>query len=159
MSKNYVLKLYHRLAKLPLGKFIFTKYAANRAPYFKTISPLITKLEPGECHCVIKKRKKVENHIGTVHVIAICNGLEMAMGFMAEASIPKHLRWIPKGMDVKYTAKAGSDIRCEAILPNNEWVEGDLPVSIKAYDENNIVVVEGSINLWVSLKPTRKITQ
>ncbi len=156
MSKNYVLKMYDRLSKLPYGNKLFTMYAANRAPYFKTVSPLITKLVPGECHCFIKKRKKVENHIGTMHVIAICNGLEMAMGFMAEASIPKNLRWIPKGMDVKYTAKAGSDIRCEAVLPNNEWVEGDLPVSVKAYDENNIVVVEGTINLWVSQKPAKK---
>lgn len=156
MSKNYVLKMYDRLSKLPYGNKLFTMYAANRAPYFKTVSPLITKLVPGECHCFIKKRKKVENHIGTMHVIAICNGLEMAMGFMAEASIPKNLRWIPKGMDVKYTAKAGSDIRCEAVLANNEWVEGDLPVSVKAYDENNIVVVEGTINLWVSEKPAKK---
>lgn len=152
MSKNYVLKMYDKLKKLPFGKKLFTIYAANKAPYFKTMSPLITKIEPGECHCFIKKRKKVENHIGTVHVIAICNGLEMAMGFMAEASIPKNLRWIPKGMTVNYTAKADSDIRCEAVLPNNEWIEGDLPVSVKAYDENNVVVVDGTINLWVSAK-------
>jgi len=156
MSQNYVLKMYNRLSKLPLGNKLFTMYAANRAPYFKTIKPLITKLVPGECHCFIKKRKKVENHIGTVHVIAIANGLEMAMGFMAEGSIPKHLRWIPKGMDLKYTAKAGSDIRCEAILANNDWQLGDLPVEVKAYDENDVVVVEGTINLWVSEKPAKK---
>ena len=123
---------------------------ARKAPYFKTISPLITKLVPGECHCFIKKHRGVENHIKTVHVIAICNGLEMAMGFMAEASIPKHLRWIPKGMQVNYTAKAGSDIRCVAVLPGNEWKEGDLPVTVTAYDENDVVVVEGVINLWIS---------
>jgi len=156
MSKNYVLKMYNRLTKLPWGNKLFTLYASNRAPYFKTISPLITKLVPGECHCFIKKKRKVENHIGTVHVIAIANGLEMAMGFMAEGSIPKHLRWIPKGMDLKYTAKAGSDIRCEAVLQNNDWQEGDVPVEVKAYDENDVVVVEGQINLWVSAKPAKK---
>ena len=156
MSQNYVLKMYNRLSKLPMGNKLFTMYAANCAPYFKTIKPLITKLVPGECHCFIKKRKKVENHIGTVHVIAIANGLEMAMGFMAEGSIPKHLRWIPKGMDLKYTAKAGSDIRCEAVLANNDWQLGDLPVEVKAYDENDVVVVEGTINLWVSEKPAKK---
>ena len=155
MSKNYVLSIYNRLQKWPLGNWLFTKYAANRAPYFKTISPLITKLVPGECHCFIKKRRKVENHIGTMHVIAITNGLEMAMGFMAEASIPKHLRWIPKGMTLDYTAKANSDIRCEAVLANNDWQLGNLPVEVKAYDENNVVVVQGTINLWVSEKKAR----
>jgi len=156
MSKNYVLNTYNKFIKLPFGKKLFSWYSARRAPYFGTVSPIITDIKPNFCEVHIKKRRAVENHIGTVHVIAICNGLEMAMGVMCEASIPKHLRWIPKGMDVKYTAKAGSDIRCEAVLPNNEWVEGDLPVSVKAYDENDIVVVEGTINLWVSQKPPKK---
>lgn len=155
MAKNYVLALYDKMKKLPFGDKLFSLVVSNKAPYFKTISPLITKIQPGECHCLIKKRRKVENHIGTVHVIAIANGLEMAMGFMAEASIPKHLRWIPKGMDLQYTAKAGSDIRCEAILPNNEWREGDLPVAVTAYDENDVVVVQGQIHLWVSAKPQK----
>lgn len=155
MSKNYVLALYDKMKKLPLGNKLFSLIVSNKAPYFKTISPLITKIEPGECHCFIKKRRKVENHIGTVHVIAIANGLEMAMGFMAEASIPKHLRWIPKGMDLQYTAKAASDIRCVAVLENNDWQVGDLPVTVTAYDENDVVVVKGQIHLWVSEKPAK----
>lgn len=152
MSENYLMKLYKRINQWPLGDRIFSFVACRKAPYFATIKPKITKLEPGECHCFIKKRRSVENHIKTVHVIAICNGLEMAMGFMAEASIPKHLRWIPKGMTVDYTAKAGSDIRCVAVLPDNAWAPGDLLVDVTAYDENDIVVVKGTIKLWISEK-------
>lgn len=152
MSENYLLKLYNKITPLPFGHKIFAFVACRKAPYFGSIKPKISKLVPGECHCLIKKRRAVENHIKTVHVIAICNGLEMAMGFMAEASIPKELRWIPKGMTVDYTAKAGSDIRCEAVLPNNAWIEGDLPITVTAYDENDVVVVKGTIKLWVTRK-------
>lgn len=155
MSDNYFLKLYHNTLKYPFGRTIFSKLSAAKAPYFKSISPCVTILEPGLCEVTFKKTKKVQNHIGTVHVIAICNGLEMAMGFMAEASIPKHLRWIPKGMDVNYTAKAGTDMRCVAELPGNEWKIGDLPVNVKCYDTNDNVVVEGTIKLWVSEKPKK----
>lgn len=155
MSQNYVLKLYNKLTKLPLGNKMFSMFAARKAPYFKTVSPVISKLVPGECHCLIKKKRAVENHIGTVHVIAICNGLEMAMGFMAEASIPKHLRWIPKGMQVDYTAKADSNIRCVAVLLDNHWQEGDVFVEINAYDDNDVVVVKGHIKLWVSAKKAK----
>ena len=63
-------------------------------------------LRANYCEVRVAKRRAVENHLGTVHVIAIVNGLEMAMGTVAEASIPAHLRWIPKGMEVSYTAKA-----------------------------------------------------
>ncbi|MFV0508938.1 MAG: hotdog fold domain-containing protein, partial [Shewanella algae] len=114
---------------------------------------------PNYCECLLRKRRAVENHIGTVHVIAICNGLEMAMGVMAEASIPPHLRWIPKGMTLDYTAKAGSDIRCVAKVDANAWQPGDLDVEVLAYDCNDILVVKGSIRLWISAKPAKNATE
>lgn len=126
---------------------------ARMAPYFSTIKPLITELRPNYCQCLVRKRNAVHNHIKTVHVIAICNGLEMAMGIMAEASIPKHLRWIPKGMSLDYTAKAGSDIRCVAEVSPEQWQPGDMLVPVTAYDDNNVVVVKGTIKLWISEKP------
>jgi acyl-coenzyme A thioesterase PaaI-like protein len=153
MTKNKTLSTYLKLSKLPYGKKLFSMVVSRVAPYFATISPTITELVPNQCTCMIKKKKKVFNHIKTVHVIAICNGLEMAMGVMAEASIPKNLRWIPKGMTVDYTAKAGSDIRCVASVNQDDWQVGDMFVNITAYDENNVVVVKGTIKLWISDKP------
>jgi acyl-coenzyme A thioesterase PaaI-like protein len=147
-----VMALYQRVTKLPFGNKIFSMMVARMAPYFGTIKPLITELKPHYCQCLVTKRNAVHNHIKTVHVIAICNGLEMAMGVMAEASIPSHLRWIPKGMSLDYTAKAGSDIRCVAKVSPEQWQPGDLLVEVTAYDDNDIVVVKGHIKLWVSEK-------
>ncbi len=151
---NKTLSTFRKLEKLPFGKSLFSIIVSRVAPYFSTIDPHIIELIPNQCTCVIKKKKKVFNHIKTVHVIAICNGLEMAMGVMAEASVPKHLRWIPKGMTVDYTAKAGSDIRCVAEVNQDDWQPGDMFVNITAYDSNNIVVVKGTIKLWISEKPS-----
>ncbi len=154
-STTKVMSLYKRTKMLPFGQKIFSKMVSRMAPYFATIKPKITELRPNYCECLIKKRRSVQNHIKTVHVIAICNGLEMAMGVMAEASIPKHLRWIPKGMNVEYTAKAGSDIRCVAKVSPEQWVPGDLLVEVNAYDDNDVVVVTGHIKLWISEKPLK----
>lgn len=140
---------------MPFGKRFFSWYGARKAPYFSTISPQIVTLEPNRCEVLIIKRKRVENHIGTVHVIAIANGLEMAMGFMAEASIPKHLRWIPKGMTLEYPAKADSDIHCTASVSADAWVPGDLPVVVEAVNASGTTVVSGIINLWISEKPAK----
>ncbi|TQV77248.1 DUF4442 domain-containing protein [Aliikangiella marina] len=149
---NKTLKIYNQLKNYPLGKKLFSIIVCRTAPYFGTIKPLITHLEANHCECQISKRKRVHNHINTVHVIAICNGLEMAMGVMAEATVPKHLRWIPKGMSVEYTAKAGTDIRCVAKMQPEDWQPGEQEVVVKAYDINNVVVVEGIIRLWISEK-------
>ena len=154
-KKNKTLTLFHKLQNWPMGNKLFSMAICRMAPYFGSVSPLITELRVNHCECLIKKRKKVENHIGTLHVIAICNGLEIAMGVMAEASIPAHLRWIPKGMTLDYTAKAGTDIRCVAEVPEHAWQPGDLPVKVTAYDTNDVIVVQGQINLWISEKKAR----
>ncbi|WP_394129637.1 hotdog fold domain-containing protein [Shewanella maritima] len=152
---NKVMALYQKVTKYPFGQQIFSKMVSRMAPYFGTVNPKVTDLKQNRCEVLIKKRKRVQNHIGTVHVIAICNGLEMAMGTMAEASIPKHLRWIPKGMSVNYTAKAGSDILCVAQVHPEQWQVGDMLVDVKAYDDKGVVVVEGTIKLWISEKPMK----
>ena len=149
-----VMSLYNRVSRLPFGNKIFSKMVSRMAPYFATVKPIISELNVNRCVCLIKKRKAVHNHIQTVHVIAICNGLEMAMGVMAEASIPHHLRWIPKGMSVDYTAKAGSDITCVAEVKPEQWVPGDMFVPVTAYDTDGVVVVQGTIKLWISEKPS-----
>ena len=71
---------------------------------------------------------------------------------LAEASIPAHRRWIPKGMEVSYTAKAASDITCIAETDAEQWSSGDpdLPVRVRGVREDGTVVVEGVIRLWVT---------
>ncbi|MFT6691779.1 MAG: hypothetical protein ACJAXH_002313, partial [Colwellia sp.] len=69
---NKTLSLYQKLEKYPFGKKIFSIIVSRVAPYFATINPHISELMPNQCTCIIRKRKKVFNHIKTVHVIAIC---------------------------------------------------------------------------------------
>ena len=155
-NKNKVLGIYNKFLRWPFGQRFFSAFAARQAPYFKTISPVVTLLEPNQCKILVRKRKRVQNHIGTMHIIAIANGLEMAMGFMAEASIPKDLRWIPKGMQLTYPNKGATDIMCTATVAADCWKPGDLPVVVEAVDTSGKPVVVGTIMLWISEKPARK---
>lgn len=157
-TRNKVLDLYHRFLRLPFGQRLFCAFAARQAPYFKSISPVVKVLEPNRCEILVRKRKAVQNHIGTMHVIAIANGLEMAMGFMAEASIPPHLRWIPKGMQLEYPSKGETDILCVASVDDNAWQVGDLTVPVEALDSSGTPVVTGTVMLWITEKPNPKKT-
>ena len=113
---NDVLLAFRTLKNVPGGLTLLSKIVSRVAPYFQTVNPIIQKLDLNVCEASIKKSKSIENHIGTVHVIAICNGLEFVMGVLAEASVPQHLRWLPKGMSVNYVAKADSDIKLVATI-------------------------------------------
>lgn len=137
-----------------IGKRVFSIAFAQKAPYFATIHPRVTEMGPNHCEVVIPKRRSVQNHIGTVHAIAMCNGLEMAMGGLAESTIPSSKRWIPKGMSIAYTAKATGDVTCIAETDQEQWdtAEGDLPVRVRGELADGTVVIEGTITLWVTSK-------
>jgi len=149
-----ILDLWRRSQKLPQGARLFSLAFAQKAPYFATIHPRFRDIRPNYAELVIPKRRGVHNHLGTVHAIALCNGLEAAMGALAEATIPTDKRWIPKGMTVSYTAKATSDITCIAETEPEQWTgeDPDLPVTVRGVRDDGTVVIEGVINLWVTPK-------
>ena len=75
----------------------------------------------------------MHNHVGTVHAIAVANGLEMAMGALAEATIPAHLRWIPKGMELEYLALSSSTLVATADTDPADWEQpGEVAVRVQA---------------------------
>src|SRR3954463_13968873 len=152
-----LLSIYRQVTRLPKGEQIFSRLFTLKAPYFGSVKPRFVELRPNYAELSIRKRRRVQNHIGTVHVIAICNGLEAAMGALAEASIPPGKRWIPKGMDVSYTAKAVSDITCVAETDPEQWTgsDPDVPVRVRGVRTDGTVVIEGVIRLWVTDKPSR----
>ncbi|WP_336942865.1 hotdog fold domain-containing protein [Acinetobacter modestus] len=150
-NENDVLTAFKSLNKIPGGLSILSKIVSRVAPYFQTVDPIIESLDTRTCSAKMKKRRSVENHIGTVHVIAICNGLEFVMGVLAEASVPSHLRWLPKGMQVNYLAKADSDIKLTATI-DKDWAVGDLDIKVQAHRIDGVLVVDGVIKLWVTNK-------
>ncbi|GAB2610156.1 hotdog fold domain-containing protein [Kribbella endophytica] len=148
-----VLAMWERLRTVPGGPRIFSFAFSRRAPYFGSIRPRFVQVSPNFASLVLPKRRAVQNHIGTVHAIAVCNGLEAAMGALAEATVPTGKRWLPKGMDVAYLAKSTSDLTCTAETDPTAWTAGpDVPVRVKATRTDGTVVVEGTINLWVTDK-------
>jgi hypothetical protein len=147
-----LLDLYERTIRLPvLGRGAFSLAFGLKAPYFLTIAPTVVALRPNHAAVRIRKWWGVQNHIGTVHVIAVANGLEMAMGALAEATIPGHLRWIPKGMELEYLALADSAITATADTDPADWAgPGEVPVRVRATRADGTEVVRGVIRLHVS---------
>jgi acyl-coenzyme A thioesterase PaaI-like protein len=117
MAKSLgVMKLYNKMLAYPFGKKVFAMAFSVWAPYFSTINPSVEHLAPGKAVVSMKQSWIVQNHIKTVHAIAVCNLVEMAMGLVAESSIPNHLRWLPMGMNVDYLKKATGKLTAESVI-------------------------------------------
>ena len=146
--------LYRRAGRPPLGQARVLDALRQKAPYFWTVRPQVREVRPHHAELTIRKRRAVQNHIGTVHAIAVCNGLEAAMGLLAEATTPPGRRWIPKGMQVSYLAKSTTDLLCTADTDPGDWADvGDVPVRVRAVRTDGTVVVEGVITIYVSDTP------
>jgi acyl-coenzyme A thioesterase PaaI-like protein len=148
-----VLTLWRRASILPFGDRLFSTLVGLRAPYFRSVRPRFTVLEPHHVTLVVRDRRRVHNHLGTVHAIALCNGLEAAMGALAEVTIAADRRWIPQRMQVAYTAKATGDVTCVAQTSPDDWsgpAPGEVPVQVHGELTDGTVVVEGVITLWVT---------
>ncbi len=148
--------LYKRITSLPAGKRIFSLLYSLKAPYFATVRPQVREMRENYAELSIANRKRVHNHIGTLHAIAVCNGLEAVMGLLAEATCPEDRRWLPRGMQVDYLKKSTTDLLCVAETDPEQWAAtpGDVDIRVKAVRTDGVVVVEGVITVYVSMKKT-----
>lgn len=144
---NQTLSLYQEM-----GNEAFTKVVTEMAPYFTSIEPEFIQLKPKYAELLLKNQKKVQNHLGTVHAIAMCNAAELVAGTTTEASIPEGARWIPQGMTVEYLAKAKTDlvVKCEAQDVDFSKA-GAVVVPVYAYDTDNTKCFSAMINMNVKL--------
>ena len=153
-----ILSLYRRMTRWPAGRWLFARAVCAKAPYFGTIAPRFVSLEPGRCEVQMRDRRRVHNHLGGVHAIALCNLAELAAGVMIDASLPSTQRWIPKGMTVEYLQQARGTMRAVA-TPDIPAVGADhgyeLPVSVLVTDPSGAAVFRARVAMWVSPRPTR----
>jgi len=145
---------WSKVSNLPGGKWIFSKLVSFKAPYFTSIGAQFVELREGYCEISLRKRRKVLNHIGTVHAIAMCNMAELAGGTMTDATIPATHRWIPKGMTVEYLAKAQTNLTAIAELQQLPDLSEptELPVTVSVVDANQKPVLRARITMWITPK-------
>jgi len=143
---------FERLGGSAPGRWVFSRIVCLRAPYFGSIAPRIQMLAPGRCIVRLRDRRRVHNHLGTVHAIALCNAAELAGGLATDATLEPALRWIPKAMQVEYLKPARGTLIVTASVPSisAEGIPGECPVSVEARDAGGETVFTARIAMWIS---------
>lgn len=152
-SPTYAMR--KRLPSGRIGDALFSLGMVARVPYFGTVLPLVEEMRPGYCRVSSPNWFGVHNHLGTFHAIAACNLAEAAMGMLMEATTPTTHRWIPKGMNVAYLAKAKTRLTAHAELAGpidfDAIEEGaDVVVSVRVCNSDGDEVVHADITTWVT---------
>ncbi len=150
---NFILDNYEKLKDTEGGKQQFSEFICQITPYFSTIKPIVVELRAGYGKWAMNKSKEVENHIGTIHAIAMCNLCEITAGLTTEVSIPENKRWIPIGMNVQYLKKATTKLTAECRIEGVDWNEIDvLDTWIDVKDADDNIVVSANIKMKIGDK-------
>jgi len=111
-----ILEAWRRLSPLPfgIGKRIFSRFVGSMAPYTGTIGALVLALEPGFARVTLRDRRKVRNHLNSIHAVALMNLGELVTGVALMSSLPAGSRGIVTDLAMTYKKKARGALLAEA---------------------------------------------
>jgi len=129
------------LSSVPGGKKIFSKIVGKAAPYTATIKPEVVELRRGYAKVQMKDRRKVRNHLDSVHAIALMNLAEAASGLAFSYSLPSETRAILTGLSIDYVKKARGTLtaECFAEVPQDNHRQ-ETEIDVVTRDDSGDVV-------------------
>ena len=124
-----------------------------------TADVVIESLTETQSRLHIKNKKKVQNHIGSVHAAAMALVAESATGFLVGVNLTADKVPVIKAMNIDFTKRSTGDLTAEAHL-TPEQIEamrtqdkGDVTVAVTVTDEKGVEPIECEmIWAWTPLK-------
>ena len=135
------------LRHAPGGGMLMGQLLGRLAPYTGTIHPEVVVLEEGYARVRMADRRRVRNHLSSVHAIALMNLGEVATGVAMMFSLPDGMRGIITHLEMDYLKKARGPITAECRVPLPLSTTGertDLELQALLADASGEVVAKAS---------------
>lgn len=151
-----LLSTWRTLSKLPAGRWLFTQVVKRMIPYTGSVNPRVELLEPGHARISITQRRRLEQHLGSIHAIALMNVAEFASGAAMTTALPAGYRGIVTKISIEYFKKARGTVTAESrpALPDLT-TEGEYDFISEITDEKGDIVARATVRWKLGPAPTR----
>ena len=157
-SANPILHWWGRLSRWPGGSRLFSIGLGLVVPYTGTVRPRVIELSAGHSRVRMRDRRRVRNHLRSIHAIALVNIAEVTSGLAMLCALPSGSRGIVTDLSIRYVKKARGTLEatCDCTVEaSNE--ERELDVESTVRDESGDVVAVATVR-WKVGPATRRST-
>ena len=161
-ERNRLSRAIHRLDKLPMSfrRTLITWIFGGAVHFVRTAGLVFEELSEERAVLLVRNRRRVQNHIGTVHAAAVALLGETATGAVFGMSVPDDKFPILKSMRISYVRRSQGALRAEATLSAElrarftREEKGELVVPVKITDEMGEPTVDAEY-IW-AWRPKKK---
>lgn len=148
-----LLRIWRRCEKLPMGKWLFSRILGSTIPYTGSIKARVEHLEPGHAVVVLPDKRRVRNHLNSVHAIALANVAELSTGLAMISGLPTGVNAILVGLTVNYEKKARGELRaeCTCSVPDTD-IRQQVAIDTEITDQTGDVVTRATATWLVGPK-------
>ena len=142
-APNPILRRWQTLGRLPLGlgPLAFDVVLRRMVPYTGTVRPRVRELRPGFARVEMRDRRRVRNHLQSIHAIALMNLAEVTSGLAMTCSLPESARAIVTRLSIDYHKKARGSLTatCTCAAPDTS-TEHEIDIEAEIRDAAGDVV-------------------
>ncbi len=159
--KNQLAKIVEKLQSKPkwLRGWLLDFALGSTIKFIGTAGLNCQELTQEKAVFVLKNRKKVQNHIGTVHAAATSLVAETASGMVVGMNIPDDKIPVLKSMQINYVKRSTGNLKAVATITQEQvqnlynQEKGEAKIAVTVTDDANVEpVVCEMIWAWVPKK-------